>query len=117
MNIQYKARIDFRQVVDDYEQGELDGYMRWETTLTARTSQGLRTLVLAETYSAWEDLDDDQMNDYDWCTEYQTSYQADKDGVPPSAEDRELWKAGKLELYAVRCHIFVTRIVESKGKL
>ena len=75
----YKAHIYFDAYEDSYEDGELDHANNWEQTITADSKSELRNEILEATYSKWEDLDDDQMNEYDWCTEYHTSYLANED--------------------------------------
>ena len=115
----YKAEIHFAAIEDDYELGEVNGVVNsWTQTITADTQSELRNEILEATYSKWEDLDDDQMNEYDWCTEYHTSYLANADNEgDASAADIELWKAGKKVLYAINCHILVTEVTEKKASL
>lgn len=115
----YKAVICFEAIEDDYEQGEIGRSVNsWDETLTAETQSELRNKILKATYSKWVDLDDDQANEYDWCTEYHTSYLADENNEGDASLGQiEQWKKGKLRLYAVNCHILVTETTESKVTL
>ena len=114
----YKAQIEFMEYEDNYEHGELDCINSWDKTITADTKSELRNKILEITYSKWSDLDDDQMNEYDWCTEYHTSYLANEDNeVDLSETEIKQWKLGKVKLYAINCHILVTEITEIKASL
>lgn len=118
----YKAQIEFSAYVDDYEQGQqLDRVNTWDETIMAYTQEELRNKVLQSTYSKWEDLSDEQINEYEWCTEYHTSYIAINDSqlglVTPSDFEIDEWKKGKEKLYAVNCHILVSKITEEKATL
>lgn len=118
MKTMYKAIIYFDRVEDDYEQGELERGTSWTETFTADTKSELRNKVLEATYSKWAYLSDEQINNYDWCTEYHTSYLANAENVGNvSKSEVEQWKLGKLELWAVNCHILVTEVTEKKASL
>ena len=119
MTTQYKAQIMFTAYEDVYEDGESGSSDNsWNETLTADTQSELRNKILETTYSQWQHLDDDQANEYDWCTEYQTSYLATVDNQGDATErEIELWKVGQFRLWAVHCHILVTKITESKSSL
>jgi len=115
----YKATIYYDVVEDDYNKGEVgDVVNSWTYELKADTQSELRNKILESTYSEWKDLDDEQMNEYDWCTEYHTSYMTDEDnqGVV-SDKELELWCKGKKTLYTVNCHILVTEVIEKKASL
>jgi len=115
----YKAEIEFIAVKDDYENGEeLTADNVWYETLTADTQSELRNKILDITYSKWTDLNDEKINEYDWCTEYHTSYLANADNEG-NATEREIkqWKQGELELWAINCHICVTEVLERKAEL
>lgn len=118
----YKAQIEFTAYEDDYSEGD-SGVMvsSWNEILTAGTQSELRDKILETTYSKWEDVDDDQMNEYDWCTEYHTSYlaylvNADNQGDASESEIAD-WKKGKQVLCAINCHILVTEVTEKKASL
>jgi len=114
----YKARIEFTAYEDNYEHGEGDYANSWSDTLTGDTRSELRNKILEETYSKWEDLDDCQANEYDWCTEYHASYLANEDNQGDATESETAeWKDGKIKLYAVHCHILVTEVTEKKASL
>lgn len=114
----YKAIIFFDSVEDDYKQGELESGTSWEQTLEADTKSELRNKILEATYSKWADLDDEQINDYDWCTEYHASYLANAENIGNASESEvEQWRLGKLKLWAVNCHILVTEVTEKKARL
>lgn len=117
--MQYKAKIYFQAVEDSYENGqELGVDNSWEETLYADTQSELRNKVLEATYSKWADIDDDQMNEYGWCTEYHTIYLANEDNQgDATSQEVEEWKQGKLKLWAITCHILVTKITEEKASL
>ena len=116
--MKYQASIYFDTAEDNYKEGELEAGTSWEEVLTADTPAELRNKVLEATYSNWQDLNDEQINEYDWCTEYWTTYlaNANNEGEADEAEIK-LWKQGKLKLWAVHCQILVTKIIEEKGSL
>lgn len=115
----YKAHIEFTANEDNYEQGEIStGDNSWDETLYADTQAELRNKVLEATYSKWADLDDEQANGYDWCTEYHTSYLANADNQGDASESEiEAWKRGECRLWAINCHILVTQVNETKAIL
>jgi len=114
----YKAQIEFQAYEDDYNEGEGNFANSWNDTLTADTKSELRNKILEATHSKWSDLDDDQMNEYDWCTEYHTSYLANADNQGDASESEIAeWKKGKQVLYAINCHILVTEVTEKKASL
>lgn len=115
----YKAQIEFNAVEDNYQEGEIgQSWNNWTEELTADTQSELRNKILEATYSKWEDLDDEQMNEYDWCTEYHTSYLANAENVGDASKaEIEAWKLGKCRLWAVNCHILVTEVTEKKASL
>ena len=115
----YKANIEFRAYEDIFEDGEqIQCDNVWTEELTAETQAELREKVLEATYSEWEDLDDEQMNEYDFATEYHTSYLAGElnEGKAYPNEVAQ-WKAGQLRLWAIHCHILVTEVTEKKAVL
>ncbi len=116
----YKATIYFDANEDNYEQGELidSPGANWEEVLTADTQSELRNKILEATYSKWGDLDSEQFNDYDWATEYHTSYLANEDNQGDASKSEiESWKQGKTRLWSVNCHILVTKVTEEKASL
>lgn len=118
----YKAQIEFIAHADDYEKGEGELITSWHQGLKADTPGRLKELILEITHTeSWDDVNDDQMNEYDWCTEYATSYQAINDNyfglTPPSDYEVDQWKIGKELLYSVNCHILVTQVTEEKAVL
>jgi len=117
----YKAQIEFMAYEDDYTEGEGKNVANWDETIEADTQSELRNKVLDATYSKWEDLDDEQMNEYDWATEYHTGYPAivesNGDIMPASTYEIEQFKLGKETLLAVNCHILVTEVTEKKATL
>lgn len=115
----YKATIYFEGYKDDYTEGEsTNSDSSWEQELTADTQSELRNKVLEATYSKWSDLDDEQINEYDWCTEYHTGYMANANNEGEASE-QELadFAEGKCELWAIHCHILVTEVTEKKASL
>lgn len=115
----YKAEIEFLAYEDDYNEGEVSGIVNsWNQTITADTKANLRNEICDATYSKWEDIDGDQMNEYDHATEYHTSYLANEDNQGDASESEiEEWKKGELKLYAINCHILVTEVTEQKASL
>jgi hypothetical protein len=118
--IQYKAQIEYTAIEDNYDDGEIGDFVNnWHEDIIRDSREMLKQAVIEATYqSDFSTIDDDQMNNYEWCTEYQTSYLAngENEGEATSSEI-EAWKKGKLTLYAINCHILVTKITEAKGKL
>jgi gas vesicle protein len=115
----YKATIYSEATEDNYMDSLVgDVVNSWEEVLTADTQSELRNKILEATYTEWKDLNDEQINDYDWCTEYHTSYLTNEDnqGKAYESEVKE-WKKGKTKLYAVECHILVTEVTEKKASL
>lgn len=120
MSTQYKAEIEFTAYEDDYNEGEsLSCDNRWIETITADTQAELRNKILEATYSKWSDLDDEQINEYDWCTEYATGYTANESNEGEATQaDIEDWKnGGNTKVWAIHCHILVTKVTESKASL
>ena len=114
----YKAQIEFSAYEDDYNEGEGAYVNGWNETLEADTKSELRNKILEATYSKWEDLDDEQINEYDWATEYHTSYLANADNEGDATpREIEAWKKGEMKLYAINCHILVTEVTEKKASL
>lgn len=115
----YQAVIYYSAYEDDYKNGEsLQCDNSWDEKLEADTIEELRNKVLDATYTKWEDLDDDQYNEYKDATEYNTSYLTDElNQGQASAIQVEEWKQGKCRLWAINCHILVSKIEKSKAKL
>ena len=115
----YKAQIEFISREDDYQEGELlETSSSWNETLIADTKEKLRERISEITYSKWENISDEQINEYDWCTEYHADYLANEDNNGEASErEIEQWKLGKIKLYGVSCHILVTQITEKKTTL
>lgn len=119
MKTTYKATIHFEAYEDDYEQGELDHVNSWVDTIERDTQAELKQAIIEATYqNDFSTIDDEQMNGYDWATEYHTSYLADEDNQGDASESQiEEWKKGELKLYAINCHILVTKLEETKASL
>ena len=115
----YKAHIYFTAYEDDYEDGQsISADNSWDEVFTADTQSELRNKILEATYSKWEDLNDEQMNEYDWATEYSTSYLTNEENQGDASErEIEEWKQGKTRLWAIDCHILVTKVTEEKASL
>jgi hypothetical protein len=115
----YKANIEFRAFEDSYTEGEsLTTDNIWYENITADTKSELRNKVLETTYSKWEYLDDEQINEYEFATEYNTAYMANAENEGEATpSELEAWKLGKCRLWSVHCHIMVTEIIETKADL
>lgn len=120
MNTTYKANIEFTAYKDDYTEGEdITAVNSWYETLEANTKDELKQKILDATYTdKWENVSDEQINEYEHATEYFTEYTAngENDGNA-SASEIEQWKKGELDLYAIHCHILVTEAIEQKTVL
>ena len=115
----YHATIDYTATLDNYENGEI-GYPvnSWHEELTAETSPELREKVLTATYSKWEDVSEEQINEYQDCTEYAANYMTDEDNQgEATASQLEKFKAGTLDLFAIDCHIRVFETTNTKATL
>lgn len=116
----YQATIYFTAELDNYERGVTGNIVNeWQDTLTASTKKELKEKILSVTYTSnWEDVDDEQLNEYEDATEYSTSYMtnADNDGEATKSE-LEQFKAGTLDLYVIECHILVSQTVQTKATL
>lgn len=115
----YQATIYFEAYEDDFEDGQsLVCDNSWEQTLTADTQSELRNKVLEATYTKWPDLDDEQMNEYEDATEYQTSYLTNAENYGEASENEILaWKQGNHKLWSVNCHILVSEVIKRKAEL
>lgn len=115
----YKAKIYFEAYEDIYSDGEqLNCDNQWDEELTAKTKEELKEAILQATYSKWENVDKEQINEYDWCTEYHTAYITNEENVADASKaEIEEWKKGELRLWAVHCHILVTKVTEEKTSL
>lgn len=115
----YKAIIYYEAELDNYENGVSGNIINeWQEKLTAKTTLELREKVLSATYSIWEDLNDEQINEYKNATEYITSYMADSDNQGEASKHQlEQFKAGSLDLYVIYCHILVSEVIEKKATL
>ena len=115
----FKAEIEFSAYEDVFEDGEnVSCDNTWFETITADTASELRNKVLEATYSRWQDLDDEQINEYDFATEYHTSYLANENNEGDASESEiEAWKRGELRLWSIHCHILVTEVTEKKSSL
>lgn len=115
----YKATIYFDAYVDDYEQGqELQSVNYWTDTIEKDTTEELKKAICEATYSKWDDITYEDINEYPQASEYWTSYLADEDNQgDASASQVEQWKQGKLTLYAINCHILVSEVIEKKAVL
>lgn len=116
----FKARILYSMIEDEYERGEIGPVMAdWVDTITADTVAQLKTKVMEATHSPnWDDFSDEQINDYEFATEYVTSYLTSVDDYGAVSQDElERWELGKLKLFSVVCHILVSEITEKKATL
>ena len=114
----YKAQIEFTAYLEDYKNGQLEQVNNWQQEIVAKSQTELKEMVLGATYSNWEKLDDDQINEYDLCTEYHASYLANEENQGDASKTEiELWKADKLKLYSIECHILISEITETKASL
>lgn len=119
MTTGYKASIYFEAYETSYTDGESTNASNWwHTELTANTLAELKDLVLEATYSNWENLDDEQMNDYDFAIEYHANYMANE-GNEGEASLGEIakWRRGELRLWAINCHVLVSEINEMPARL
>ena len=119
MTTTYKAIIHFDAYEDDYEQGQLDHVNNWTETIERGTQAELKQAIIDATYQKdFSTIDDEQVNEYDHATEYHTSYLADADNQGDASDEQiEQWKKGEIKLYAINCHILVTKLEESKASL
>lgn len=116
----YKAHIFFDATEDNYQEGEIGGVSNsWDETLTAETTEELKQKILDATYTKnWELVDDEQINEYDHATEYHTSYLANAENEGDASEaEIESWKKGETRLWAIHCHVLVTKVTEEKASL
>ena len=120
MNESYKAVIYFDAIEDNYNDGEIGGIVNsWTETLEAPTTEELKQKIVDATYQEdFTTIDDEQINEYEHATEYHTSYLADDNNQGDASDQQiEQWRAGKLRLWAIRCHILVTKLTEVKAAL
>ena len=116
----YQATICFTAYLDNYERGVTGNIVNeWQDTLTSSTKKELKEKILNVTYTSnWEDVDDEQINDYKDATEYRAYYMTnvDNDGEATKSE-LEQFKAGTLDLYVIECHILVSQTIQTKATL
>lgn len=116
----YQATIYFDTCEDSYAEGELiDGEgTNWDEKITAKTKDELKAKICEVTYCKWEEIEQEDLNDYPHATEYWGGYLANENNEGEATErEIEAWKAGKQRLWAVHCHILVSELTERKATL
>lgn len=115
----YKAVIYFHANKDNYTAGQaLETDNAWSLTIAANTTDELKEQIAEATYSKWDDIFRNDINEYDDASEYWTSYMADADNIGDASQAQiDEWKQDKLELWAVNCHILVSEVTETKAIL
>jgi hypothetical protein len=114
----YQATIYFDSNEDSYTEGELpNGGANWSETLTADTKEELKEQICEATYSKWEDIEQEDINEYPDATEYWASYLSNDNEGEATKWEVEAWKQGKLRLWAVSCHILVSEVTKRKAVL
>lgn len=117
----YQAKVMFDVFEDDYKDGEATNSVNWWIeTLTAKTTDELKTKIENSTYSKFSDdtIERDEVMDTDEVTAYRASYMTDQDNEDePTEFQLEQWKQGQLKLYAVNCNIRVSKVIETKVEL
>jgi hypothetical protein len=117
----YKATIYFDSCEDNYRDGEINGRMNsWDETIVMPTIEELKQAIEDVTYNTFDNYDivQDGINEYDFATEYHTSYLTtiDNNGAV-SDREYDLWKNGDLRLFCVQCQILVSEVTEKKAKI
>lgn len=112
----YQAKIYFEAYEDSYTEGETtDCTNSWQDTLTDSDPERLKQKIIDATYTKWEDIEQDDINDHPNQTEYWTSYHANADNVGNASDAQiEQWKAGKCRLWAIHCQILVSKLTEKR---
>lgn len=115
----YKADIYFDAIEDNYKDGEnVNPDNWWKDTLTAVTTEELKTKIEEATYTKWSDIDFDDFNDTDTAICYIASYYTNEDNEGEASDaECELFKQGKKRLWSVHCRIMVSKVTESKVEL
>lgn len=115
----YKAEIEFEACEDNYNNGQsMQCDNTWYETLEANTADELKEKIAEVTYTPWEKINHEDMNDYPNQSEYWTSYLADENNEGDASEsDIAEWKQGKCKLWAINCHILVSKTIEEKAVL
>lgn len=115
----YQAHIFFESYEDKWDEGETGKIANsWDYTLSGSTKEGLKSLICEATFSKWDEMEHADLNDYPDSCEHFASYYADENNVGQATKDQiEQWKAGKLRLWSVNCHILVSEITKTKSEL
>jgi hypothetical protein len=117
----YKATIYFDGYEDSYKDGEINGCTSsWDETIVMPTIEELKQAIEDVTYNTFDNYDivQEDINNYDFATEYCTSYLTTKDNNGAvSDKEYELWKNGDLRLYSINCQILVSEVIESEARI
>lgn len=115
----YKATIYFDAYEDVYKTGESESCDNaWREIVEAESAGEMRASIEQATYSKWSDIEHEDSNEYPTQSEYWTGYMADADNQGEAyASDVEKWKQGNMRLWAIHCHILVSKITETKVTL
>lgn len=117
MKTKIKATIHYDVYEDSYTEGEGSHVNYYNDVIYGDTSEDLLGEVAYMLNCTVEDLLFDNINDYDWASEFWWSFMCDADNNIVSAEnDPELFKQfekGKVILYVTHCHILVSKVTEA----
>lgn len=116
--MKYQAVIYANVYEDDFEQGELDEVNFWTQTLNANSPKELlENISDYMSRDAFAEMYQDNINEYDFGSEYWTDDLVDADNNYATPEQIKQWKEGKLTLYATRYHIVVSEVTEKQATL
>lgn len=115
----YEANIYFSVEEDSYDNGQTGHEVNsWNDIITADTADELREKLEEATYSKRGEWNDEQINEYEKATEYSVTYLANESNEgEATASEIEQWKKGECRLFAVYCHILVSKTTKTKAEL
>ncbi len=117
MKTKFKAKIHYDVYKDSYTEGEGSHVNYYNDDFYGDTLEDLLDEVASVLNCTVEDLLFDNINDYDWASEFWWSFMCDVDNNIVSAEnDPELFKQfekDEVQLYVTHCHILVSKVTET----
>jgi len=117
MKTKFKAKIHYDVYEDSYTEGEGSHVNYYNDVIHGDTLEDLLDEVASVLDCTVEDLLFDNINDYDWASEFWWLFMCDADNNIVSAEnDPELFKQfekDEVQLYVTHCHILVSKVTET----
>ena len=117
MKTKFRAIIYYDVYEDSYTEGEGTHVNCYDEEFSGDTLEMLLFDVASCLDCYIKDLYFDNINDYEWASEFWWSFMCDEDNykVTPvsSPELFQDWKNGETKLYVTHCHILVSKVTET----